>query len=200
MILLVFVILGGIIGLLAGGRPRNLAHHDLRGLWLCIASFLIQGVFAWVPVENLAALLPLAVLQPIVALLRYGLLLAFVFLNRKGGAWPWVFGAGTAMNAAVILANGGAMPVAGGLLASLSPALAASLSAGEVFGYTLGGGGTPLWFLGDILYLGNARVSLGFASLGDILIAAGGGLLVFRLLRLPAPTDREPKPARPLPE
>lgn len=195
MILLVFVILGAVIGLLAGGRFKNLAHHGLRGLWLCIASFLIQGVFAWIPVENLAALLPLAVLQPVVAILRYGLLFVFVFLNIKGGAWPWVFGAGTAMNAAVILANGGAMPVAGNLLASLSPALAASLSAGEVFGYTLGHGGTPLWFLGDILYIGNARMSAGFASVGDILISLGAGLLVFRLLRLPTPAGAEPVPS-----
>lgn len=184
MILLIFVLIGAAAGLLARGSFKNLAHHGLRGLWLCILSFLVQGLFSWVPAETLAALMPLGPLQFIVALARYGLLLAFVLLNIKGnGPWPWVFGAGTAANAAVILANGGAMPVAGSLLARLSPDLAAGLAAGEVFGYTLGGAGSPLLLLGDVLYLRG----VGFASAGDIAIGLGGGLLIYRLLRAPAP-------------
>lgn len=189
MILLIFVIIGAAAGLLAKGSFKNLAHHGLRGLWLCILSFLIQGVFSWVPVETLAALAPLSILQPMAALARYGLLLAFVLLNiRRNGPWPWAFGAGTAANAAVILASGGAMPVAGNLPARLSPDLAQSLAAGEVFGYTLGGPDTPLWFLGDVLYLRG----VGFGSIGDILIGLGGGLLIFRLLRAPAPGAAPP--------
>lgn len=189
MILLGFVVIGAAAGLLAGGRLSGLARHGLRGLWLCILSFVVQGVFGWLPAEALAALGPLALWQPPVAALRYGLLVIFILLNRRGGLWLWVFAVGTVMNAAVIFANGGAMPVAGELLARLSPALAQSLAGGGVFGYTLGTGATPLAFLGDVLCLGGGRVSLGFASVGDIFIGAGGGLLVFRLLRTPAPAE-----------
>ncbi len=195
MILLVFVVAGIVTGLLARGRFSNLGRHGLRGLWLCILSFVAQGAAAWVPAATLVALAPLPAWQMGVALLRYGLLLAFVVLNllptrgprgKLGQVWPWVFGAGTLANAAVILTNGGAMPVAGRLLADISPAQATQLAAGEVFGYTLQTTATRLAFLGDVLYIGAGGWSLGFASIGDLLIGAGAGLLVFWLLRPPA--------------
>lgn len=198
MVLLVFVAAGALIGFAFGGRLAGLGQNPPRGLWLCILSFFVQGAAAWVPVETLAALAPLAVWQLGVALLRYGLLLGFVVWNirakrvqnRLRSAWPWIFGAGTAANAAVILANGGAMPVAGRLLGQISPALAASLAAGEVFGYTLETDATRLTALGDILYIGAGRWSLGFASIGDLFIGLGAGFLVFCLLRAGAkPTE-----------
>ena len=204
MVLLIFVVVGGLAGLACGGRLSGLARRLPRGLWLCIASFLVQGAAAWMPVQVLARLAPLPVWQVGVAAVRYGLLLAFAVLNIRNawasprekaqtGAgrwdrrlqkiWPCVFGAGTAANAAVILANSGSMPVAGRLLAQLSPALAASLAAGEVFGYTLETSATRLSWLGDMLYVGFGPVHIGFASIGDLLIGIGAGLLVFCQLR-----------------
>ena len=216
MVLLIFVVAGGLAGFACGGRMSGFSQPLPRGLWLCIASFLVQGLAAWVPVQALAQLAPLAVWQVGVAVVRYGLLLVFAVLNIRGAwapahseahgaavrwdrrlqkAWPCVFGAGTAANAAVILANGGAMPVAGQLLARLSPALAASLSAGGVFGYTLENTATRLSWLGDIIYIGFGPVRIGFASIGDLLIGIGAGLLVFCQLRAGAPAQGGKRPA-----
>ncbi len=191
MVLLVFLLLGLVAGFVAGGRISGAVPLP-RGLWLCILAFLVQGGAAMLPQAFLAGVAPVSVWQMGVAVARYGLLFAFVAWNirtRPAQAWPWIFGAGTAANAAVILANGGAMPVAGRLLPQISPAVAARLAAGEIFAYTLETPATRLPFLGDIIRIGGGA-TLGFASIGDFFIGAGAGLLVFCLLRAGAPAQK----------
>ena len=63
MVLRIFVVVGGLAGLACGGRLSGLARRLPRGLWLCIASFLVQGAAAWMPVQALARLAPLPVWQ-----------------------------------------------------------------------------------------------------------------------------------------
>lgn len=209
MLLLLFIAVGALAGFVCGGRWSGLAQGAPRGLWLCILSFLVQGAASLLPMEALNALAPASVWQVTVAVLRYGLLLAFAALNLwepraagkhsestsknhrpPGRAWVWLFGAGTLANATVILANGGAMPVAGRLLEKISPIQAAALSAGEVFGYTLETAATRLPFLGDVLYIGTGALHAGFASVGDLLVGAGAGLLVFSMLRTGSPSGK----------
>ena len=73
--------------------------------------------------------------------------------------------------------------MAAGAAAHLSPEGLARLTAGEIPMYALAGGDTRLLFLGDVRYCPLPLLS-GFASVGDLLLAAG---LFFCLLRVMDP-------------
>lgn len=187
MILALFVVLGLVAGLLAKGSFSNMGKHKVVALWVPIAAFLLKAAFPY-----LLDVWPHSreMLQLAAAAVQYTALLAFAGLNWRWRWWPLVFGLGTAMNAAVILLNGGAMPVSQRLLTDVSPQLAQSLMAGEIFGYTLQTEATRLPALGDILYIGFGRVQLGLASIGDFFIGLGGALFAFGLMRPPAKKEK----------
>ncbi len=179
MILLVFVVLGVVVGFISGGRVSYIREHTLHALWLPIAAFLVKGL---APYAVSAFSLPVGPVQVVVCVLQYGMLAAFAALNWRYLWWPAVFGAGTLMNFLVIVLNGGAMPVSDRVV-SLSPAIAARFASGEVFGYTLETAATRVPLLGDILFVRLGSWDVGFASIGDLFIGAGAALLCIQLLR-----------------
>ncbi|MFV0353295.1 MAG: DUF5317 domain-containing protein [Oscillospiraceae bacterium] len=187
MILLAFLLLGLIAGLVSGGKISNLAHINIRMLWMPVVSFAIKGI---VPMLLLFFGLPYGVFQIPVCILQYLLLLLFVFFNWRTGVWSFVFGTGAFMNFLVILLNGGAMPVSQKVLQN-APELSARLANGDIFAYTLGTSATRLPFLGDIIWMNLGSNFSGFASLGDFFIGLGIGLLAFKLVRTKAPAKQE---------
>lgn len=173
MILLLFVIAGLAVGAARGGRLAHLERADLRGFWMPLLSFLLKGLVQW--------LAPGSPWDWLLTLAQYLLLLGFSLLWSRC-SWAWPFGLGTLCNGLVILLNGGRMPVSQGLvLRAGTEELAARLAAGAVPGYTLQTAATRLPWLGDILAVG----PLGYASVGDLLLGVGAGMLAFRLIRPP---------------
>ncbi|GKI13924.1 hypothetical protein CE91St44_04090 [Oscillospiraceae bacterium] len=177
MLLLLFLLAGLAAGLCRGGSLRRAAAFPLRGLWLPLAAYLLKALGGAIGVPPL----PLCLAQ-------YGLLLLFCWFNRRQPRWCAPFALGTALNFAVIAANGGRMPVAVRLAAGW-PALADRLAAGGVSGYTLAGASTRLAFLGDWVAVAPFGRLLGFASPGDFLLGFGVAALAYCMVRFcpPAP-------------
>ena len=178
MILLGCAVLGILVGLIGGGSLRGLGRYALRGALLPVAAYLLKAGSAALFSPQTGALA--------VCLLQYSLVFLFLLLNHRRPVWPLFAFAGTLMNFLVIALNGGCMPVAASLL-SQGERLA-QLADGRVYAYCLADGSTHLPLLGDMIRLGSAQAPLGFASIGDLVLCVGVGILFWQM------TQTEKKP------
>jgi len=114
--------------------------------------------------------------------LSYSLLLLMFWFNRHYVGMA-VIGAGCFLNAAVIMLNGGRMPVGmeavekAGYMQGLE-----ALKAGLDAKHTVLDAGTRLAFLADVIHIpGFPGIWIRVASIGDVVIAIGLAILVFEL-------------------
>lgn len=167
------IVLAVIIGFLMKGNLKNLANIEIKGLYIVIIAFLLEA-FDIISIRK--GMLHVGTFTLIMDIIMYSLLLLFVVKNIKN---PYIvmIGIGFALNAAAIFANGGAMPV------SLSAVRAVGLSdnVASMGLYTLIGGNTKLWFLGDIIPY--TLFNINIISIGDIISAAGVMLLIIANMR-----------------
>ena len=158
--------LGVLIGLARGGSLARLAQLQVRLPWLAGLAWLVQVLLFASPLAPALQPWEISIYLASVALLG-----ALIVANR---ALPGValFGTGLLLNAAVMAANGGYMPVS-------EAALTSAGSGAEL--ETLRGGGavqksvlmrtdSPLWFLGDVLPVPPVGKVY---SVGDLVAAAG---------------------------
>ncbi len=106
MFLLGFLVIGLLIGILSGGRIRNLQNYKLALPSLPLAALSLQILLFSEPLPT--ARWPLAV-KAALHVSSYLLLLVFLALNLKKPGFA-VIGIGLILNFAVITANGGFMP------------------------------------------------------------------------------------------
>ena len=166
VLILVTVAAGVVAGWLRGGRVRNIAETSIKGGLVACAAVLAQAVHAVVPNPSVA-ITATAISQ--------ALLLTFLWLNRFV-AGAFLVALGSSLNAAVILANG-AMPV------SREAIMAVARHPLEVVGrHRLLEPDDRLPLLADIIGLPLLRTVV---SVGDVVLAAGVGLLVVELMRPP---------------
>jgi hypothetical protein len=179
MVLVAVTVLGALaVGYLRGGQLRNLGTVRLRRGWLVLASVGIQGLLA----AFVALGGPGEALSRPLLLASQVALLAFVWCNRLLPGMTLVF-VGFAANAAVITANG-AMPVDPDALAMVGGG-SAVIEPGK---HRLLTEGDSLVWLADILPIPLLRTVI---SAGDIVLAAGVGILVVNLMRAyPPPPGR----------
>jgi hypothetical protein len=186
LVLLVLVV-SLAVGWLAGGRVANLGHVELRAPWLVFLAVAAQLALAGLAAAGVTGTL---VSRPLLAGSHLALL-GFIALNRYRPGMLLVL-VGLALNAAVIVANG-AMPVSGeALLALGGPAVV------EPGKHQLLTEVTRLPLLADLLPVPVLR---SVVSVGDIILAAGVGILVVAQMRRfpPAPGRRlRPRPVPPL--
>lgn len=175
-----------VTGWARGGRLRNLGHVTLRSSWLVLVGFGAQVLLGLLTdragPEGVAGLPLLVVSQ--------AALLAFLWRNRLQPGLPLVF-LGFLLNAVVILANG-AMPVSPAALEAVAGRPVA-LVPGK---HDLLRPGDPLPWLADVLPLPLLRMVV---SVGDVVLAAGVGVLVVHLMHARPPGDdrrRRPRSAR----
>jgi hypothetical protein len=170
------------VALLRGGRPHRLAAFPLRHLWLIFAAFSIQ----------LAVHLPVVTKQdfaqsaaPYLYPVAYYLLLLCFALNRHAPGVLWL-AAGTASNLAVILANGGKMPVDGeALIAMGCRPFYEAFAAGRSLTHTLIGTDTKLTWLADVFVGSPPFPKPTVFSVGDVLLAVGVFVLVQKTMVTP---------------
>lgn len=172
MMLLGFAAIGIVIGLLTGGTLRGLARYPLAGLLLPVAAYLLKA--------GASLLLPPQTGALVVCLAQYSLLFIFIWLNGRRPVWPLFAFAGTLMNALVIALNGGCMPVSAQLLRGETERLA-QLAQGRIYAYCLMNETTRLPQLGDIIRLGTAGQTFGYASVGDCVLCIGVGILFWQM-------------------
>jgi len=174
MLLLWSIPIGVLIGYLRGGRLSRLAQIELRGAWLILLALLIQLLIF--PIGGRAPLLSFG--TQYFHLASYGLLLGFVFFNRR--EWGILaMGLGMASNVLVITTNGGYMPTRPELLraAGLEEAAEKLAQTGTYANNVMIGPETHLNLLGDIFYVPAWVPLANVFSVGDALLALG--LIVF---------------------
>ena len=155
-----------VLGWCTGGRLARFVETPLSLLPLPVLALLMQRALGLLPVEHY---LPWAA---VILLASYAMLFLFLWRNRRLKRTALLAGLGSLCNLVVIAANGWRMPVSAAAADLLSSQGLAQLTAGAVPMYALESGSTRLMFLGDILYCPIPFLG-GFASVGDILLAAG---------------------------
>lgn len=180
MILGVAVIAGILSGLLvAGWKKEPWQPSAFRHSWLVVVFFLPQLLAFYLPATRNCFPAPLAAASLVISQLG---LLTFCILNWRLAGMP-ILAIGLLMNLAVILANGGLMPISPETVARLvSPEVLARLQVGERLGTSK-----------DILLAPDAIIFPWLAdrfappdwlpyrfafSLGDILIGLGAFILL----------------------
>jgi hypothetical protein len=163
---------GGMIWARAAHRPYQVPN--LRWVWLVLLAFIPQ-FFAFV-LPATRSVIPNAWI-PVALVGSQALLLLFSILNIRQAGF-WLLGIGLLLNLAVILLNGGMMPISPDTLQHLYPnAPAGAWQLGERFGVgkdvVLPAAETTLWFLSDCLVLPDWISYKVAFSLGDVLIALG---------------------------
>jgi len=189
---LIFVGLAILVGLLTGGRLSLLVSNTarLRLAWLAPLALIFQWVFFELPGLDRHDLVFAG------HLLTYGLIIPFIWANRRAPGMP-VLAAGLGLNLLVILLNGG-MPVDPETLRALGRVgmyqeLVSRGWSGNAVALT---DRTLLPFLADRLVLPEPFPVRGPYSVGDLLIYAGGFWLLAGLTRWrPAEAEAAAKPA-----
>lgn len=167
MVLVLLTVAGAIaVGWLRGGRLRHLAAAPLRASVLVVVAAVAQLLHAFVAQPVAGTALTVA---------SQTALLMFVWLNR------WLAGAlliavGSTLNSIVILANG-AMPVAPEALLAIGRHPA---EVGDARRHRLLTDSDALPWLADIFGLPLLGTVV---SIGDVVLAAGIGMLVTALMR-----------------
>jgi hypothetical protein len=174
MILLVFALLGLLLGLITGGSVTGLAHYPLRGFWLPVAALLVKAGASYLLIPQTGAIA--------VCLIQYALVFAFLLIHHRLFLWPLFVFTGSMMNLLVIALNGGCMPVLATLFGD-SPERLLLLSQNRIYAYCLMDKTTRLPFLGDVIRVGPAGVPIGFASAGDLVLGIGVAMLVFLMTK-----------------
>lgn len=183
MMLFGFAAIGILAGLLSGGMLRGLARYALRGVWIPLFAYLLKGGASLLLTPQTGAVA--------IALMQYSLLFLFILLNVRRPVWPLLAFAGTMMNFLVIVLNGGCMPVNAALLQGTERL--AQLKTGGIYAYCLISESTRLPMLGDVIRLGVGKSTIGFASIGDIVLCIGVGILFWQMTRTVKRTKQRKK-------
>ncbi|MDX6545905.1 MAG: hypothetical protein QOG02_1679 [Gaiellales bacterium] len=191
MIIGLALLVGLLVAWALGARLSNLAELRFRGDILVFASLAVQfAVFT--PLRNHV---PDAYVVPL-HLLSYALIVSFFVLNLRVPGF-WLVGFGVVSNLAVIVANGGRMPVALSAWRATGADVSVLLRHGHDDNNVLAGAGTHLGWLGDVFALPREVPFAAAISIGDIAILLGMVAFVYRACA-PRPVGRPVRLLAPL--
>jgi len=182
VLLLIPAVLALLAALARGGSLRYLAELPVRGSALIAASFAIQVLLYLPPLRDsaLAGRWGGAIYLAALALALVGAL-----RNRRLGGAVRLATLGLALNATVIACNGGYMPVnAAAMRAVRGDGAVRVIADTRLYGNTrLAGASTRLAALSDVIPVRLPGGAGNVYSVGDVLLAAGVALLVYRTTR-----------------
>jgi hypothetical protein len=182
-ILLAAIVVGLISGLIRakfGNRPYQPYH--LRHTWLVLIALIPQWLVFNLPLTR--ATIPDVVASASLVLSQL-ILLVFAWANRKTAGF-WLLGLGLLLNLAVVVSNGGFMPISPETVRWLAPDVSPNAwSIGERLGtgkdIVLLIEETNLYFLSDRLRTPNMLGYRVAFSVGDVLIALGAFWLLWSI-------------------
>ncbi|MBL4937212.1 DUF5317 domain-containing protein [Clostridium sp. YIM B02515] len=160
---LLALIIAVIIGYCLKGKLRNIDAEKVKGLYLVFAAFFLEYIVLTLLRKGSIKIGTITLLSDII---MYLMLVIFTYFNRKD-RWILILGIGFMLNAIVIFANGGMMPVRETIVRSYG----FKGDLGTTGLYRFIDKNTHFVFLSDIIPLGNRK--LGIASIGDIVECIG---------------------------
>jgi len=175
MILVAAILVSIVVALLRGGRFAGLSGTPLRWGALAVASFAIQALLIYQPPSR--KVVGVWGWQELLSVSSHVLLLAVVWANGRLAGIRWI-GLGLLLNLAVMVANGGWMPISPDAIVkaghmSLVPSLASGTRVFSSKSIILALGETRLWFLSDVFVLARPFPVPSVFSVGDVLVALG---------------------------
>lgn len=194
MILLVALAVALLVAFLRGGSLRNLADFHLEWGWLAGLALAMQIVAVyWTGGDSHLYL------QRGALVVSSLLLLPVVWRNRRSPGLILI-GLGLALNLAVMVANGGFMPITPEAVARIEHQhLIAHVGGVDRMsgskGIVLPREETALWVLSDIFIIPPPFPVASAFSLGDVLVAVGAFILLQRAMV--GPPLRSPEPRSP---
>lgn len=177
------VVLALITGIIFKGRPANLKTFEIKHAWLIFGGLIVRYVpkllelkfMGFIPVE-------IEEIAPLFFAVSYMMLIAGCAFNLD--QWEMIVVlSGVVLNFAVVIANGGYMPVSREILEASGYPLNELKNARIDMNHILTGDDTRLRFLADNIPLTRLYPMKKIISLGDILMSAGVFMLIFRRLR-----------------
>lgn len=189
MVLLVAILLALIAGYLTGGSLGQAHQARLRALPLFFGAAFVQ-VLIFTPLLGTRGFIhdygSLIYIASVVASL------AAILLNLRIPGMK-IMALGAALNALVIIANGGFMPSTEEALARAGKLEAVERSEAQAPGddwlltnSKIADDDTRLLFLGDVIAIPEGVPLANVISIGDILLALGAAITVLRVMHLPA--------------
>jgi len=189
VVLLVAILLALVAGYLTGGSLAQVHHVRFRALPLFVGAAFVQ-VLIFTPLLGTRELIhdygPLIYIGTVLASL-------VAILLNLGVPGMKIMAAGAALNALVIIANGGYMPSTeealdrAGKLETVERAEARDPGDGWVLtNSTIADDDTRLLFLGDVIAIPEGVPLANVISIGDVLLALGAAVAVLRVMHLPA--------------
>lgn len=180
MILLAGVVISIAIALLRGGRLTGVARIPLRWGALAVAAFAIQTLFIYQTPSHRS--IGVWGWQELLFVASHVLLLGAVWANRRLPGVKWI-GLGLLLNLLAMVANGGWMPVGPQAVVraghtGLVPSLDSGTRVYSSKNIVLPPEETTLWYLSDIFVLAKPFPVPSVFSIGDVLAAVGGFLLI----------------------
>lgn len=171
MFFLAFII-AILIGYALKGRLKNIDASKVKFLSLVFIAFFSEFVVLTLIKKGYLHIGKLTYFSDVI---MYSLLLIFTYANRKN-KWILLLGLGAILNAVVIFANGGVMPVNGDIVKSFG-------FNGDVASqglYVFADKNTLLYFLADIVPIRypNGFINPGIASAGDIIEMIGMSIFI----------------------
>ena len=152
-----------IIGYLLRGKLNNIEIEKIKGITFVLCAFLIKLLLV-ICIQK--GFLKFGIILYIFYVVQYMLILVFIFFNRRNRLLV-IMGLGILLNALVIFANGGVMPVS--MKAVQAYGIKINVSSKGM--YSALDNSTRLAFLGDIF---PAKLIIHFIfSIGDIVTAIG---------------------------
>jgi hypothetical protein len=193
-VILTIAVIGGLTGGLihAYVKKRQLIIPQIGAGWLILAAFIPQLLCFFLPVTRTR--IPHNMVAAILIISQL-MLVVFAWLNRKQFGF-WALGVGVALNALVILANGGWMPISPETLLRLNPAAdPQTWMIGQRLGVSkdiiLSFDSMIFPLLSDRIVLPPFIPSRLAYSLGDIFIACGAGLFLWSVGSTPHSNEDE---------
>ena len=194
MILLLALAIALFVAFLRGGSLRSLADFHLEWGWLAGLALAIQIVAVYGATGDSYLYLQRG------ALIVSGLLLLPVIWCNRRSPGLTLIGLGLALNLAVMVTNGGFMPITPEAVTRIEHRhLIVHLDGVERMsgskGIVLSREETALWALSDIFIIPPPFPVASAFSLGDILVAGGAFIFLQRAMVSPHPRSSEPRPS-----
>jgi len=187
MILLLVLAISIVIAIVRGGKLSRLASLPLRWPALPLLAFALQIVVIYFPSSGGQGL---SSLHTAMLVGSYLILLLAIWMNRRLPGMAFI-ALGLLLNLAVMLANGGYMPITPDTVQRIGHGdhvvvTGTTARVGHSKDVVLPKEQTHLWFLSDVFPLPPPFPLPSAFSLGDVFTAVGGFLIVQRALLGPA--------------